>query len=98
MGDSVYVKTCSAAGCNQRIFRRLLMCPHHWKMVPHELRDQIIITLDDLKSGVGARAYFVAVTRAQLAVARNEEQPGEVIRFFEDKVKRYAPVPEGAQR
>jgi hypothetical protein len=86
---TITMKPCAAHNCEERIKRRMLMCSRHWRMVPLEIQDRVIITLQDWQRGGSARAYVHAVAEAQLAVARKDNQNIEVIAALAADVARY---------
>ena len=82
-------KPCSAACCPEMIPRRLLMCRRHWFMVPQELQDRVVGSLQEWEAGGSVRPYVLAVAEAQLAVARKENHAAEVIAPLEADVKQF---------
>ena len=83
-------KPCAAFDCDERIKRRLLMCPHHWRMVSRDVQDRVIIALDNWQSARGpAKAYIAAVAQAQLDVAIKEDLSPSIIAAFAADVKRH---------
>jgi hypothetical protein len=66
------MKSCFAARCSRSIPRQLLMCFHHWQMVPPAIQRDVYRTLRAIDSPGGTRAYVVAAWHAQLAVAEAE--------------------------
>lgn len=72
-------KTCFAYGCAERIKRGYLMCERHWFRVPSHLRDQVYLTLTDMRLGKGARGHTLAAHRARLAVAEWEHADKDVL-------------------
>jgi hypothetical protein len=85
-------KPCAAHGCAERIKRRLLMCPHHWRMVPRDVQDRVINTLDDWQRGGSAKPYVHAVAEAQLAVAIKDNLGADVIAALAADVTKYQAV------
>lgn len=63
-------KPCGAWGCKRQVRPGLLMCPEHWRMVPQEIRSEVLITWRRfLKVGHEARGnYNTAVAKACQAV------------------------------
>jgi hypothetical protein len=73
------IKPCYAAGCRERISRRMLMCLRHWRMVPAAIQAEVYDTVGLLGSDQSARPYVTAIARAQLAVAEKERKPAELL-------------------
>jgi hypothetical protein len=65
-------KPCFAAGCRERISRRLLMCKRHWAMVGHATRVEVYAALDVWQSGGSPKAYIAAIKKAASEVAAKE--------------------------
>ena len=69
--------TCHAQGCEKQIPPRLLMCLHHWRMVPLTLQAEVWRWHrpgQETDKGPGY-LYLVAMKNAINAVAGQEGQP-----------------------
>ena len=70
-------KRCPVRGCKAKHPRRLLMCRHHWLLVPQYLRRQVWAHFrpEQLEGQDPSRAYLAAATAAIAAAGRAETAP-----------------------
>lgn len=66
------MKFCFVPLCPTKIHRGMLMCPHHWRMVPLEIRFEVYRTLRRINQGGPSRPYVLAIHRARRAVVAQE--------------------------
>jgi hypothetical protein len=72
-------KPCFAAGCTERVPKRLLMCKRHWNMLGHAMRVEVYGALDIWQEGGSPRAYLAAIKKARAEVAETEKRRQRLI-------------------
>jgi hypothetical protein len=74
-------KPCFAAGCGQRVAKRMLMCAAHWRLVSHANRVLVYSGLDIWQCGGSPREYLAAIKKARLEVTGKEAaRRGEILK------------------
>lgn len=74
------IHTCKATGCQHVIVVKMLMCLDHWRMVPVEIRREVLQLAKQVRYDKAVSdAYRDAVARAVAAVEEKQERKaGEI--------------------
>ncbi|MDR3723300.1 MAG: hypothetical protein P4K83_02270 [Terracidiphilus sp.] len=68
-------KPCFADGCTERVSRYVLMCPHHWALVPNSLQYAVYNTYEIWRRGGSPRLWIDTIREARAKVAQREKNP-----------------------
>jgi hypothetical protein len=68
--DQVLTHECPARLCTEQVDPDMLMCPHHWRLVPKPLRKAVWIAWRH-GAGAGTPAHRAAMRTAIAAVSRD---------------------------